>query len=176
MGDTTGKADKAHTGASLYKTFALCDLAFVLQLYLQSMRLSVAAGGHPWLVMNAALAAWNTYLPLMQRERYADLADILLPVLQQLLQVCCKCCAARRGRVWLPGTLGDADTLSVSVCCTHPCTTLVIHPRMLCVTRFESCLSVISYSRLPVLLSQTMSQSYCQVACQPLAFPLIHSP
>lgn len=52
------------------------------------MQLSVAAGGSSWLVMNAAKAAWNTYLPLMQREEhYADLAGLLLPLLQQLLQV-----------------------------------------------------------------------------------------
>ena len=58
-----------------------------MQYLLQALRLAVATGGRPWLVMNAAMAAWNTYLPLMQRECYADLACILLPVLQQLLQV-----------------------------------------------------------------------------------------
>lgn len=51
------------------------------------MRLTVAAGGTSWLLMNGAMAVWNSYLPLMQRERYADLAGLLLPVLQQLLEV-----------------------------------------------------------------------------------------
>jgi hypothetical protein len=51
------------------------------------MQLSVAAGGVSWLVLNGAMAAWNAYLPLMQKERYADLAGLLLPVLQTLLQV-----------------------------------------------------------------------------------------
>jgi len=44
----------------LIQDIVLCAAALAVQLYLQSMRLSVAAGGHPWLVMNAALAAWNT--------------------------------------------------------------------------------------------------------------------
>jgi hypothetical protein len=52
------------------------------------MQLSVSAGGVSWLVMNGAMAAWNAYLPLMKKERYADLAGLLLPVLQTLLQVC----------------------------------------------------------------------------------------
>jgi hypothetical protein len=52
------------------------------------MQLAVAAGGGAWLVMNAAMSAWNTYFPLMQRERYAGLASLLLPVVQALLQVC----------------------------------------------------------------------------------------
>lgn len=51
------------------------------------MQLSVAAGGGAWLVMNAALSAWNNYLPVLQRERYADLAGLLLPLVQTLLQV-----------------------------------------------------------------------------------------
>lgn len=51
------------------------------------MRLFVAAGGRAWLAVNASMAAWNAYLPLMQKERYADLAGLLLPMLQVLLQV-----------------------------------------------------------------------------------------
>lgn len=51
------------------------------------MRLAVAACSNAWLVVNAASAVWNNYLPIMQRERYADLPGILLPVLQTLLQV-----------------------------------------------------------------------------------------
>lgn len=61
--------------------------AGVLQYTLRSMQLAVAAGGGAWLVMNAAMSAWNTYLPLMQRERYAGLASLLLPLAQALLQV-----------------------------------------------------------------------------------------
>lgn len=71
---------------------ALCPAACAVtcaapQYLLQGMQLSVAAGGVSWLVMNGAMAAWNAYLPLMQKERYADLAGLLLPVFQTLLQV-----------------------------------------------------------------------------------------
>lgn len=62
-----------------------CTVA--LQLSLRSIQLAVAAGGGAWLAMNAALSVWNAYLPLMQRERYAGLAGLLLPLVQALLQV-----------------------------------------------------------------------------------------
>jgi hypothetical protein len=63
-----------------------------LQYLLQGMRLSVAAGGRAWLAVNASMAAWNAYLPLLQKERYADLAGLLLSMLQVLLQVSvCMC-------------------------------------------------------------------------------------
>lgn len=62
-------------------------LYLAVQDMLISMKLAIQAGGQAWLVRNAAMAAWNTYMYLMQRECYADLAGLLLPLLRQLLQV-----------------------------------------------------------------------------------------
>jgi hypothetical protein len=70
----------------------------VNQGVLLSMQLATELGHHDWLVGNAAAAAWNTLLPILQRERHADAACLLLPLLQQLLHVgvmCgggCTCC------------------------------------------------------------------------------------
>lgn len=38
-------------------------------------------------MQNGALAAWNAYVQLLQRQRYAELAGVLLPLLRQLLKV-----------------------------------------------------------------------------------------
>ena len=38
----------------------------------------------PWLVMNAAICAWNRYLHLVKEARYADLHSLLLPVFHSL--------------------------------------------------------------------------------------------
>lgn len=70
----------------------------LLQDLLLGMNLAVVSG-HPWVLMNGALAAWNVYVPIMQKQRYAELAGVLLPLLKQLLQVrvhryqhhCCSC-------------------------------------------------------------------------------------
>jgi hypothetical protein len=80
--------------AHLHRQRFLC--CAVPQYLLRSMRLAVAAGSNAWLVVNAASAVWNNYLPIMQRERYADLPGILLPVLQTLLQVSAALHANRR--------------------------------------------------------------------------------
>lgn len=58
----------------------------LLQDWIHGMLLAVAAG-QPWLLMNCALAAWNAYVPLMHKQRYAELAGVALPLLKQLLQV-----------------------------------------------------------------------------------------
>jgi hypothetical protein len=50
------------------------------------MRLATAAG-QTWLLQNGALAAWNAYVQLLQKQRYAELAEVLLPLLRQLLKV-----------------------------------------------------------------------------------------
>lgn len=47
---------------------------------------SAAAAEEPWRLANGAALAWNAYLHLPQRQRYADALPLLLPVLQQLLQ------------------------------------------------------------------------------------------
>lgn len=57
-----------------------------MQDLLLAMRLASAAG-QPWLLQNGALAAWNAYVQLLQRQRYAELAGVLLPLLRQLLKV-----------------------------------------------------------------------------------------
>jgi hypothetical protein len=60
-------------------------LVFV-QVLLLGMRLATAAG-QPWLLQNGALAAWNACVTLLQRQRYAELAGVMLPLLRQLLKV-----------------------------------------------------------------------------------------
>jgi hypothetical protein len=64
-----------------------------VQDLLLGMRLASAAG-QLWLLQNAALAAWNAYVQLLQRQRYAELAGVLLPLLRQLLKVCGVRCSA----------------------------------------------------------------------------------
>lgn len=64
------------------------------QSLLHGMKLAGAAGA-AWLVTNGAAAAWNCFLPLLQRQRYADLAGLLVPLLRQLLQV--RACLAAAG-------------------------------------------------------------------------------
>jgi hypothetical protein len=53
---------------------------------LLGMRLATAAG-QPWLLQNGALAAWNAYVTLLQRQRYTELTGVMLPLLRQLLKV-----------------------------------------------------------------------------------------
>lgn len=88
----------------------------VLQYLLQSMRLAVAAGGNAWLVVNAASAVWNNYLPIMQRERYADLPGVLLSVLQTLLQVGVTLSSCLHGMHASQGTPADTPATDVLWC------------------------------------------------------------
>lgn len=73
-------------------TWQALDQRFLLfvtscsQDLLTAMRLALAAA-QPWVLMNGALAAWNAYVPLLHKQRYSELAGVLLPVLKLLLQV-----------------------------------------------------------------------------------------
>lgn len=58
----------------------------MLQDLLLGMQLACAAE-QPWAVLNGALAAWNAFLPMLHRQRHAELAGVLLPLLKQLLKV-----------------------------------------------------------------------------------------
>ena len=57
-----------------------------VQGLLQGMQLGCTLA-EAWLVSNGAIIAWNTYLPILHQQRYAELAGVLLPLLQNLLKV-----------------------------------------------------------------------------------------
>ncbi|KAF8063688.1 CFAP46 [Scenedesmus sp. PABB004] len=56
------------------------------RLLIEDLLLGMRLGGQPWVSMNGALAAWNAYLPLLQRQRHAELAGVALPLLSALLR------------------------------------------------------------------------------------------
>jgi|AntRauMFilla1563_2_1112583.scaffolds.fasta_scaffold159384_1 hypothetical protein len=43
--------------------------------------------GETWLVMNAAISAWNLFLPLTKEARYAELQPLLDPVFDNLIKL-----------------------------------------------------------------------------------------
>ncbi|MEW5319069.1 MAG: hypothetical protein WDW38_010242 [Sanguina aurantia] len=53
---------------------------------LRGMRAGLAIS-EPWLVVNGAVLTWNSYLPVMQQYRYAELSPVLTPVVDLLLRL-----------------------------------------------------------------------------------------
>ena len=66
--------------------FCLTDVHCMLQALLTAQQLALAAK-QPWLVANAAITLFNTYLPQMRHHNYAALSGVLQQAQAGLLQL-----------------------------------------------------------------------------------------